>query len=216
MWTKGLAAALVAALLIVGISLLQGTSSAPVEASNPVAAKTAQQTRVPITVLPHPSTLSSAGSQASDDQPAQVNRGPSSGVWQVLGTSHAGVADERTAIITAFRTAPPCVQNWCDVARTTLAAWQTAIAAKVPGAVNVDAIECSSAGCWMKIVVTDPTKWSDVNAAVPGVTAATPWPGPSIRGGPDFQTQKGAVISIWAILPNVDGEPSSLEQGVER
>jgi hypothetical protein len=218
MWKKGVAAGFAAALLVAGLALLHRISSPSVEASNSAPAKKAEPSRAGVASASRElvSTPVSVTSASGDATRAPAPRGPSAGVWRAMGTSHANVAEEREALIAAFSAAPPCIEKWCDEGRTTLAAWQAAIAAKVPGAVTADAAECSSAGCWMKVAVTDPRKWRDVSAALPDVVGENQWPGPSIRGGPDFQTQRGAVVSIWAILPSVPSEPSLQQQGGEQ
>jgi hypothetical protein len=197
MWKKGVAAAFAVVLLIVGITLLQGVSSTHVDPSAPIVAKPVERL-----AAPPPTTIATAPVAAPvvhDREPA--TSGPAAGVWKVMAKPHANPAEEREELVAAFRAAPSCLEKWCDEGRTTLAGWQAAIAAKVPG-LTVDEAECSAAGCWMKVAIADPRKWRDVTAALPDVTGTHNWPGPSIQGGPDFQTKRGSVVALWAILPD--------------
>jgi len=217
MWKRAAAAGFAAALLVAAVVLLRRVSEPNAEASTSVVAKVAESrtSTLPAASGIRASTADPVGSIGSDGAPAPEIQGPSAGVWKVLDQGHSTPQQQRDALITAFRAAPPCTAHWCDEGRATLASWQTAIAAKVPDAMTADAIECSAAGCWMKIAVTDAGKWREVSAALPAVTAEKAWPGPSIQGGPDFQTQRGAVISMWAILPNVASKPSLDNKGAE-
>jgi hypothetical protein len=219
MWKKGVAVALAAGLLVVGITLLRWVSS-PTEAAiepattNVAANKIAERAPARITTsLPIEVSPANSDQAAGDSEPQP--RGPSAGVWRVLGKSHPSAGEEREALIAAFKAAPPCIEKWCADGRNTLQAWLAAVEAKVPGVVTADRAECSAAGCWLRVTVNNPPKWRDVSAALAKVTSERTWPGPSVLGGPDQQAQRGVLISIWAILPNVDSETSIPGKGEE-
>jgi hypothetical protein len=124
-------------------------------------------------------------------------------VWAVMAKPHSSVASQREEIIAAIRASPPCSEGWCDKGKATLTAWQTEVSARVP-ALNPGTVECSAAGCFVTITVTDPLKWRDVSDAIPDVTSQHNWSGPSIRSGPDYQTHVGSVTALWAVLPATD------------
>lgn len=212
-----------AALFIAAVCLLRWvstpTQAGPEHAIDRSASKAAVPQLTPITVpVPVPHTPVASGSDqasADDEQDDPVARGPAAPVWKVLGKPHTVVAEEREELIAAFRGAAPCTERWCADGRSTLEAWVGSIAKKVPGAVTAGPVECSSAGCFVRVALNDPQKWRDVSAALPHVTAQNAWRGPSILGGPDFQTQRGSLISLWAVLPTVDNETSTSSKGTE-
>ncbi len=224
MWKKVIGGAFAAALFVVGIALLRWVST-PTQASvEPVANNTSTVATKPISrsslsisnaVASGESAAAPAGSNQAepDDDPTQ--HGPSAGVWSVLRKGSATVADEREGLVTALRAASPCIEKWCASGRSTVDAWVAQAASKVPGAIKADAVECSSAGCWARVTVSDAQGWRELSAALSEITTERPWTGPSIIGGPDFVTQRGSVISLWAILPVVSSDKPIPEQGVE-
>lgn len=206
MWKQGVVAAAAVALIVVAITLVQGVSASRSEPAPAVVKDVARAAATIPTMASAPRTVAMAEAK----KPAP--RGPASGVWAVMAKPHASPAAEREDLISAIRSAPACGEKWCEEGRNTLAAWQRAIEAKVPRGVEVATAECSSAGCFVKIV-GETRAWREVSAALPDATAAAPWQGPTIQGGPDFQTRPGSVIALWAILPDV---PDNSEQGEDR
>lgn len=205
MWKQGVVAAAAVALIVVAITLVQGVSASG-SAPAPTVAK-----GVAIAAAPVPKMASEPPSVAMEPK-VPAPRGPAAGVWAVMAKPHASPAAEREELISAIRSAPACGEKWCEEGRNTLAAWQRAIQAKVPHGFEVATAECSAAGCFVKIV-GETRAWREVSAALPDATAAAPWQGPTIQGGPDFQTRPGSVIALWAILPDV---PDNSEQGDDR
>lgn len=224
MWQKLLASVFAAALFVAAVCLLRWvstpTQAGPEPTTTRSASKPAGSQPMPITVsvpLQHVAVASGSDQTNDDEQPDEpATRGPAAGVWKVLGKPHAGVAEEREELVAAFRGATPCTERWCGAGRKTLEAWVGSIAKTVPGAVTAGPVECTSAGCWARVALNDPQKWREVSAALPGVTGQNAWRGPSILGGPDFQTQRGTVISLWALLPTVDNETSTPAKETEQ
>jgi hypothetical protein len=204
MWQK-VGVAFAGALLVIGIVLLRA-SSAP--ASDPTARDQAvQASSAPVpasNAAPRRAQPTPMSAPLPEEIPAEpAMRGPSAPVWKVMATSHAKVSDEREELITALKTAPPCTDAWCSAGRDTVEAWVATVSRKVP-ALTASGVQCSAAGCWTRVAVNDVAKWHDVSNTLPSATMEKGWSGPSILGGPDFQTEHGTAIALWVVMPAGD------------
>lgn len=157
-----------------------------------------------------PAEPAAATATAEPTEPAM--RGPSAGVWKVLGEPHANAGDEREQLIDALRAAPPCTERWCTNGRATLDAWVAAVSAKANG-LSAERVTCTAAGCWTAVTFSNPSSWPDAMTALRNATLDHGWAGPSIRGAPDLQKQPGTAIALWAVLPFDETDESITAKG---
>ena len=201
-WQKAVGAVLAVALLVLGIELyrgLSGETSAATRDTSRTAANVAAPVRSAAPSRTRPTPATTLPEESAPSEPA--TRGPAAAVWKVLGKPHAQAADEREELIAALKTASPCTEKWCSAGRDTVEAWVATMSRKVP-ALTASGVQCSSAGCWTRVAVNDVAKWHEVSNLLPSATMEKGWPGPTILGGPDLQTEHGTVIALWAVLPS--------------
>jgi hypothetical protein len=149
---------------------------------------------------PRPSAPVAPTAAAATTTPVERDQGTglTAEVRAVLTTGDATAAVERERLVAAFRQAPPCTASWCSDAHATLQSWIVGAVAAVDGRASGAPIECTDAGCWTVIELSDPARMNDLSAAAQRVELERGWTGVVIRGGADL-SRPGVLLSLWAL-----------------
>ena len=124
--------------------------------------------------------------------------GLTAAVRAALGAGSTTPAAERERLVAAFRQARPCAASWCSDAHATLQAWIASAVAAVEGRASGAPVECTDAGCWTVIELSDPARMTELAAAAQRVELERGWTGVVIRGGVD-PSRPGVLVSLWAL-----------------
>ena len=147
---------------------------------------------------PRPSAPAAPAAAPAPSPERDQGSGLTAAVRAALTAGDATAAAERERLVAAFRQAPPCTASWCSDAHATLQAWIAGAVAAVDGRASGAPIECTDAGCWTVIELSDPERMTELAAAAQRVELERGWTGVVIRGGADLSRPE-VLTSLWAL-----------------